>query len=412
MSGLHLFGAFGIELEYMLIDAHSLDVSASADKVLAALNGGPYCSDFAMGDSTWSNELALHVLELKTTQPARDYAQVARDFRLATVEMQKTLAPLGFQMLPTAMHPWMDPETQTKLWPHENREIYETYDRVFQCRSHGWANVQSVHLNLPFDGDEEFARLHAAVRILLPILPALAASSPIVDSSRTGRHDNRMHFYEHHCDLVPSMVGNVIPEPVYAKADYAREIFEPILQDIAPHDPGHLMDHEFLNARGAIARFDRGSIEVRVLDVQEYPLADIAICGLVTTLAKMLTEETWSRLSVQKAVSTDSLKRILDSCVVSGEFAEIKDTDYLRQFGIDAATLDAMALWRYLIDAAMKEASLLTRVAEPLELFARCGSLSTRILTALGSTFDQADLRRVYRELAHSLADWKAFEPT
>ena len=30
---------------------------------------------------------------------------------------------------------------------------------------------QSTHLNLPFYDDEEFAKLHAAVRMILPILP-------------------------------------------------------------------------------------------------------------------------------------------------------------------------------------------------------------------------------------------------
>jgi hypothetical protein len=31
------------------------------------------------------------------------------------------------------------------------------------------------------------------------------------------------------------------------------------------------MDHHFANSRGAIARFDRGAIEIRVIDIQECP---------------------------------------------------------------------------------------------------------------------------------------------
>ena len=50
--------------------------------------------------------------------------------------------------------------------------MYEAYDRIFDCRGHGWANLQAVHLNLPFSGDEEFGRLHAAIRLVLPIMPA------------------------------------------------------------------------------------------------------------------------------------------------------------------------------------------------------------------------------------------------
>lgn len=72
----------------------------------------------------------------------------------------------------------MDPATESRFWPHGDAIVYRTYDRIFGCRSHGWANIQCMHLNLPFAGDEEFARLHAAARLLLPILPALAANSP------------------------------------------------------------------------------------------------------------------------------------------------------------------------------------------------------------------------------------------
>ena len=53
------------------------------------------------------------------------------------------------------MHPWMDPRAAS-LWPHEYGEVYAAYDRIFDCRRHGWANLQSVHLNLPFADEREF----------------------------------------------------------------------------------------------------------------------------------------------------------------------------------------------------------------------------------------------------------------
>ncbi len=96
------------------------------------------------------------------------------------------LEPLGARLMPSAMHPWMDPHREMVLWPHENSSIYEAFNRIFDCRGHGWANLQAVHLNLPFRGDAEFARLHAAIRVLLPLLPALAASSPFIDGRLPG----------------------------------------------------------------------------------------------------------------------------------------------------------------------------------------------------------------------------------
>ena len=79
-------------------------------------------------------------------------------------------------LLPGGAHPWMDPGREMVLWPHDAHEIYDLYNTIFDCRGHGWANLQSAHLNLPFAGDAEFASLHAAIRILLPLMPALTAS--------------------------------------------------------------------------------------------------------------------------------------------------------------------------------------------------------------------------------------------
>src|SRR5690606_32858155 len=137
-------------------------------------------------------------------------------------------------------------------------EYYEAFDRIFDCRGHGWANLQSVHLNLPFDGDDEFGRLHAAVRLILPILPAIAASSPIMDARITGTLDNRLSVYRANARTLPIVSGRIIPGPVHTRADYEREVLDAIYRDLAPHDPDGTLRHEWVNARGAIARFTRG----------------------------------------------------------------------------------------------------------------------------------------------------------
>ena len=77
----------------------------------------------------------------------------------------------------------MNPLTETVIWPHDNNEIYSLYDKIFDCRGHGWSNLQSVHINLPFKDELEFRKLHSAIRLLLPIIPALSASSPFADGT-------------------------------------------------------------------------------------------------------------------------------------------------------------------------------------------------------------------------------------
>ncbi len=75
------------------------------------------------------------------------------------------------------------------------------------------------------------------------------------------------------------MTGKVIPEQVFSKKDYYSTIFQPINKAIKPHDTENILDHHFLNSRGAIARFDRGAIEIRVIDIQECPKGRCCSCS-------------------------------------------------------------------------------------------------------------------------------------
>ena len=172
---LGLFDAVGIELEYMIVDRDTLDVRPICDELFRAASGEGGCDvepDGPDGVVSWSNELALHVVELKTQRPVASLDGLNGAFQDHVRRIDALLEPMGARLMPTGMHPWMDPDTETKLWPHEYNEIYRTYDRIFGCRGHGWGNLQSTHINLPFANDEEFGRLHAALRIVLPLLPA------------------------------------------------------------------------------------------------------------------------------------------------------------------------------------------------------------------------------------------------
>ncbi|HRK34868.1 MAG TPA: glutamate-cysteine ligase family protein, partial [Candidatus Hydrogenedentes bacterium] len=320
----HLFERFGIELEYMIVDAETLDVMPVTDEVLKSVTG-EYVNEFERGPVTWSNELVLHVIELKSTQPLQslDGAHVAYQENVRA--LNALLAGRGACLMPTAMHPWMDPFTNTRLWPHGNNEIYDAFNAIFDCRGHGWSNLQSVHLNLPFANDEEFARLHAAIRILMPIMPALAASSPIMELKTTGILDNRMDVYRTNSSRIPLVTGLVIPEPVFSAEDYQRSILQRLYHEIAPHDPEGILQEEWLNARGAIARFERNTIEVRVLDVQECPAADLAIVSAITAALRALSSGHWISLAEQQKWATESLHEILLDVVHFGEKAVIRD---------------------------------------------------------------------------------------
>ena len=399
-----LFEVTGIELEYMIVDARSLAPRPIADRVLGP--GG----ELDLGPIACSNEIVLHVLELKTNGPVRSLAGVAEQLQAGVRELNARLEPHGAMLLPGGMHPFMDPYTETRLWPHAQNEIYAAFDRIFDCRGHGWSNVQSTHVNLPFRGDEEFGRLHAAVRALLPLLPALAASSPIADGKATGLVDTRLEHYRANAARVPSISGAVVPEPLReeTRAGYELEILAPIYRDLAPLDPDGVLRHEWVNARGAIARFDRSAIEIRVLDVAECPAADLAIASAVIAAAQALCEEELSSHAEQRSLPTAALAELLRDVIRNGERAQVRDPAILRVLGFPGRASDeptARDVWENLIETTLGERPdhLLTRAR--LDVIQREGPLARRILGAASAT----DLRTVYARLASCLSEGRMF---
>jgi len=403
ITGLRLFEGYGVELEYMIVGGDDLSVKPIADRLLGV--SADEDPEVERGGLCWSNELVLHVVELKTNGPARSLVGLAERFQRGVEEVNRTLEPMGARLMPTAMHPWMEPLDETVLWPHGNREIYEAFDRIFGCEGHGWSNLQSAHLNLPFSGDAEFGRLHAAIRLVMPILPALGASSPFMEGKPTGLLDNRLNVYRTNCRRIPSATGRVIPEPVFSKSDYEQAILAPLYADIGPHDPEGILQYEWLNARGAIARFERDTIEVRVLDVQECPKADLAVLAATVETVRALVEERQTGFAEQQAWSVSRLEPIFLECVEKGDEALIADADYLRLFGLRKPSATAGELWRH-IAAGLPG---LQPFQDALNVILERGPLARRILRALGNDPSRAHIRDLYATLCDCLAEGRPF---
>jgi gamma-glutamyl:cysteine ligase YbdK (ATP-grasp superfamily) len=414
MSRLHLFQGYGVESEYMIVDRDSLSTKPLADELLKH-ELGHYGSDFASKDSfgengivTWSNELVLHVIELKSTKPEFDFDSLERAFVENINRINAILSQWNAMLMPTAAHPWMNPLHDAKLWPHDNNEVYEVYNRIFGCKGHGWSNLQSTHLNLPFYDEDEFAKLHAATRLVLPILPALCASSPIIDGKFTGLLDTRLKYYKENQKRIPSITGDVIPEAVFSGETYQKNIYEKIKADIRGYDPEEILDPVWVNSRGAISRFDRGSIEIRLMDVQECPAADLAILSLVIETIKSLVVERFISYEEQKKWQPEPLAVILDGGVANAEQAVITNHQYLAVFGMEAKSLTAGELWQHIHQQLQNNGDLLKR-EEALRVILNRGSLSTRIINALNGDFSMLTLTKVYQKLSACLAENRMF---
>lgn len=408
-SILHLLEGLGIEIEYAIVRKDTLDVLPVSDEVIRSA-AGTYSTDYENGSMGWSNEFVLHVMELKNISPVPSLGGLAGAFYGEIKRINNILKPLGGLLMPSGMHPWMNPRRETSLWPHRYRKIYETYDRIFNCRRHGWANLQSIHVNIAFNGDDEFGRLHAAVRLLLPVIPALAASSPAAGGRITGLHDTRLSYYRNNQRKVPSIMGRIIPEPVYTQDGYRDKIFSRIYSSIEKFDPGGTLRHEWLNSRGAIPRFQRNAIEIRVIDTQECPSANIAVADMIVSVIKRLVSEQWAPLGDQKVWKVSPLAAVFRETIKNGEHAVIDNAHYLKMFGFPEPKARAGELWKHLAEGegggGLSDPGSLQIIRSILER----GTLSSRILASIGKDDSHKRFKDVYGRLCRCLARNELFE--
>jgi len=409
-NSIGLFEGFGVELEYMIVDKDTLKANPITDEVIKEVVG-EYTSDYEDGEIAWSNELVLHVIELKTNGPAKTLSNLNSKFYSNIQRINTILEKYNSMLLPSGAHPFYNPDLETKLWQHENNPVYESYNRIFNCKGHGWSNLQSTHINLPFANDEEFGKLHAAIRLLLPIIPAIAASTPILDSNYTGFLDSRLEVYRKNQIKIPSITGKVIPEGVFTQRDYSERIYKRIYKDISPYDQENILQHEWLNSRGAIARWERNTIEIRIVDIQECPQADLALTGLFSLLLKELIEEKYISYEEQKDFNEDELADIFLSTIKTGENTTIENKKYLETFGVKSPVI-ASELWEIIYSSLTIDSSIISKEGlKPIETILSEGTLATRISRTLGNNLSLENLISIYKRLSDSLKSNEIFVP-
>lgn len=390
----------GIEIETAVVSKNSFEISSVADKILEAINGEPSV-EFVDGPITWSNELVNHVIEFKVSKPGVLSKEMADQFHTAMQKCNVIADRFSALLLPTGAHPFMDPKTQTQLWPGKYHEHYLAYHTVFNCYTHGFANLQSVHINIPFNTEAEFARLLAGIRLVLPLIPALAAASPFLEGKNTGFIDSRLEVYRTNQKKVASITGKIIPEQIYDFASY-KAMLKGMYTDIAPYDKERILQTEQLNSRGCIARFDRNTLEIRLIDAQEAPIVDIAVASAVVFILNELLSERWMPFETQKIVSTDELYEILTATIKDGELVIVSNEKYLEQFGIPQP-VKVQELLQIILSPFIEQLQLQhSEFAQILQTILEKGPLARRILKSCSSNPTKDEIIQLYTKIAES----------
>lgn len=399
------FEVAGVELEYTIVDGdlNAVSLVEPAFKALA----GERTADVEIGEIGFSNEFADHVFELKTLQPRSSMLEIEGLLHDGVRRFNAVLRDnFGARLLPTAMHPWFDPRS-AKLWTLTDENIYATYARLFDVHTHGWMNVQASHLNLPFGSERETMAMLAAASLLIPYLPAVAASSPVHDGTLQESVDGRLAFLNSIQARIPESCGPVVPEYSRSYVDYQTNILQPMYEALDRQEDAECIRDEFFNTRAAILRFSRKALELRVLDTQECVKMDVAIACFARWCLKDLTENIVSKRLVlpdHSALVSDFQATVRDGSRARVRAPHVRDVQ--RDDAGYARVTDVLDV---LLDGARSRAPVGESVYLNLvERIVESGTLSEKIRARLAPHADHADdlrqeTRRLYTELADCL---------
>jgi gamma-glutamyl:cysteine ligase YbdK (ATP-grasp superfamily) len=188
-------------------------------------------------------------------------------------------------LLGTGMHPTLRPE-ETGTRPNDN--IAQELSKIFPLRRHGWINIQSFQLNLPYATEEEAVSIYNALANLCTYLPAISASSPICEGRLTPYDDFRLYNYQMKCHEIPSIAGDVVPEYISSFSQFRREVSDRYSNDLSNAGVSIKDFADYVNQRAAVFKFARKAIEIRVMDEQECVKSDVALSCFIRSIVRGL----------------------------------------------------------------------------------------------------------------------------
>jgi len=306
-------GAFGPEHEFSIVD-NELKTLPISDEVLRKLHGR-LVNKTTINGCEVGKELQGHVLEIKGRHPFSDPVVFEEVIHNGITELLVFLEErFKAKLLGSGMHPFLRLE-ESKVWSHRGYKIYDALDRAFDISQHGWLNIQSFQLNLPYDKKSDGVRLYNCVSSFLPYLVAISAASPIFDSQFGKAVDNRLIFYRLAQQEASSILGNIVPEYIGSVEQYLV-LLQRCYSDLARMGVPELM-REWVNSRGVIFRFKRKCLEIRIMDEQECIKSDVALSCFIRSLARGLMEQ-------PIPVPNRILVHDLESIIKDGLAAEVK----------------------------------------------------------------------------------------
>ena len=385
-KGITTIDGFGLGLDYLIVDR----------KTLVPL---PPASVGGSGkDVIWSINEARTGIRLSTAVPEKNVAAAADRLSAELPALNALLEDLmDGMLLPTGAHPLATTADLQNSGPVDDDGLND----LFADAGRQWTS--SSRIELPFADEHEFGRLHTAIRMVLPLIPAISASSPFFSGKLSGGLSTRILRALDGTQPLSELTGAYIPEVALDQADYYRIVLEPIARALAERGLADAVDYQLANRRAAIPSFERSVITITVADTQECVSSDAAIAEMTITVINAMTDGRWVSNYLQRAWHETDLGSILKDVARQGGEAVIANRDYLLMFGMMRESATAAELWRHLYQQLRGELSEAARIR--LAYILDHGCLAQRILRRTGDRPSRERILEVYRELATCLRE-------
>ncbi|MBA2474798.1 MAG: YbdK family carboxylate-amine ligase [Actinobacteria bacterium] len=171
-----------VEEEFALLDPATLELTSRFEELQAAAAGTEL-------EESLVGELIASEVEIRTGR-CGGFAEAATQLGERREQLVRLADGLGIALAGTGTHPWSRWQDQRIIdTPH-----YRRNDELL--RYVVWRNTSfGIHVHVGIRGADRAIRVCDALRVFLPDLLALSASSPFVEGVRTGLHSARTQIF-------------------------------------------------------------------------------------------------------------------------------------------------------------------------------------------------------------------------
>ena len=385
-----------IEVEYIIADKDSMEAVPLAEKLIKKAAGCEKCSTYSPSDSEcsilWSLTKHDYIVKFSAQINRVNIREAEKILHNQIIEANRILEEFNAVLYASAVYPLPGSENASMNIKNNDLLFSGSPDNFNNLIKNSVFNYHYMKLYLHFENEEEFFRLHTAVRLIMPLLPALTSGSPVLGDTEDSQ-DITLEIFKHKLSRTGKACRSIIPLPVRNRNEYEESINQCMKCDYVNNDSGMIDE-----CRAVTADFEKGMLAVRIFDMQESPHVDFAVVRFITYILELIVN---CRCSTEKqaSISNEELLEIFDNITKDGLKGMVENEKYLKLLSIEDQTkMSAWGIWMLLAKKVKDYAGL---KIPPVENILKTGSLSERIIKAA----EQRSVKETFQELAECLEE-------